>query len=155
MTSSNCVSCKTIRGDIYPPGGILYENRAWLMFLRSCPPLVAGQGFIILKRHCETITELTPLEQELLGVTMVKTAQAMGAVLKPEKVHFGLYAESVKHIHLHVTPRLSTLPAGNIPLMWLTTWWSVLTHLKLRRPISDTAVALVAEQLQVAFEQNL
>ena len=153
MNSLSCVSCRSVQGDIHPPGGILYQNACWVVFLRSKPPLVAGQGFIVLKRHCENVAELHPQEQETLGLTMAKTAQAMSIVLRPEKVHFGLYGESVKHIHLHVMPRLSTLPAGNIPLMWLSVWRGSLESLKLRKPISDVAVASVALQLKAAFEQ--
>jgi len=123
------------------------------MFLRSRPRLVAGQGFIVLKRHCENVAELTIAEQTLLGVMMTKTAQAMMAVLKPEKMHFGLYAEDVKHIHLHVTPRTAALPAGNIPLVWLSTWYGLVERLKLRQPISDAAVTAVGEGLRDAFRE--
>jgi diadenosine tetraphosphate (Ap4A) HIT family hydrolase len=115
--------------------------------------LVAGQGFIVLKRHCERVGDLTDEEQASLGQTLTRTAQAMDIALKPEKVHFGLYAEGAKHIHLHVTPRVAILPAGNIPLVWLATWNSALEGLKLRKPISDAQVMAVAEALKAAFQQ--
>ena len=153
MIQQSCVSCRTVRGEIHPPGGILYENEHWMMFLRSRPPLVAGQGFIVLKRHCENVAELTTDEQALLGVIMTKTAQAMMAVLKPEKMHFGLHAERVKHIHMHITPRTAELPAGNIPLVWLSSWYGLVERLKLRQPISDATVAAVAEGLRGAFRE--
>jgi diadenosine tetraphosphate (Ap4A) HIT family hydrolase len=124
------------------------------MFLRSRPPLIAGQGFIALKRHCENVAELMPDEQRLLGVTMTQTARAMMKVLRPEKVHFGLYAEGVKHIHLHVTPRTAVLPAGNIPLVWLSVWRDLLERVKLRQSISDAAVAAVGERLRGAFGEQ-
>ncbi len=155
MNQNTCVSCRTLQGDIQPPGGILYQNEYWAFFLGSTPPLVAGQGFIVLKRHCENVAELNQAEQETLGVTIAKIAQAMSVVLQPEKVHFGLYGESVKHIHLHVTPRVATLPAGNIPLVWLSVWIGILEKLKLRKPIADASVEAVAERLKAAFEQTL
>lgn len=147
-----CVSCRTLAGEIVPPGGILYQNAGWALFLRSHPPLTAGQGFIVLKRHCEQVADLTAVEQETLGPMMAAAARAMNAVLKPEKVHFGLYGEGVKHIHLHVTPRLAALPAGNIPLVWLGTWRELLERLRLRSPIPDASVMAVAAQLRAAFE---
>lgn len=153
MSVTKCVSCSTLRGELQPPGGILYENQYWSLFLRAGPPLVAGQGFIVLNRHCEDVGELSAAEQEVLGTTMAKTSRAMSVVLKPEKVHFGLYGEGVKHIHLHVTPRLSTMPAGNISLTFLGVWRDYLTRLKLRKPISDAEVSLVAAQLKQAFLQ--
>jgi diadenosine tetraphosphate (Ap4A) HIT family hydrolase len=149
----NCVSCQTVQSHLHPPGGILYENTGWIVFLRSRPPLVAGQGFIVLKRHCESVAELTLEEQTTLGAAMTKTAPALTLVLKPEKVHFGLYAEGVKHIHLHVTPRLPALPAGNIPLTLLSIWLGFLQQIKLRKPISDDSVLAIAEQLRQAFAQ--
>ncbi len=85
---------------------------------------------------------------------MTKTALAMNAVLNPEKVHFGLYGESVKHLHLHVTPRVKGLPAGNIPLTYLDVWFGLLEKLKLRQPISDATVTLVAEELKAAFRHG-
>jgi diadenosine tetraphosphate (Ap4A) HIT family hydrolase len=147
----DCISCKTVQGLIKPIGGVLYENSSWIVFLRSRPSLAAGQGFIVLKRHCEAVAELTALEQETLGVIMAKTARAMSVVLKPEKVHFGLYAEGITHLHLHVTPRLAALPAGNIPLTALGVWFGMLERLKLRSPIPDSAVQAVAAELKVAF----
>ena len=153
MSVINCVSCRTLRGELRPPGGILYENHYWSIFLRTAPPLVAGQGFIVLNRHCEDMGELSAAEQETLGITMAKTARAMSVVLKPEKVHFGLYGEGVKHIHLHVTPRLSTLPASNIRLTLLAVWRDYLTQIRLRKPISDAEVSLVAAQLKQALLQ--
>jgi len=151
---TNCVSCRTVSGEVQQPGGIVYDSPDWIVFLRSKPPLVAGQGFIVLKRHCETVAELTRAEQESLGVIMAATARAMSAALQPEKVHFGLYAEDVKHIHLHFTPRVAALPAGNIPLLWLSMWYGLLERLQLRQPIPDAQVAAIAAKLKAAFEQQ-
>jgi diadenosine tetraphosphate (Ap4A) HIT family hydrolase len=149
-----CISCQTVAGDYQPPGGILYEDNCWVLFLSARPSLVAGQGFIVLKRHCENVADLTPEEQATLGVMMAKTAEVMSRTLHAEKVHFGLYGEGVKHIHLHVTPRTAALPGGNIPMTYLSVWRDVLEKLRLRQPISDAAVATAAAQLKTAFEQS-
>jgi len=74
-----------------------------------------GQGFIVLKRHCEDVGALTAEEAATLGEVMRRAAVAFTQVLAPERVHFGLYAEEVRHVHLHVLPRTRDLPAGNIP----------------------------------------
>lgn len=153
MNASQCISCKTLRGEIQPPGGFIHENADWILFLRSRPPLIAGQGFIVLKQHCENLAELTVSEQKSLGVIMAQTTQAMMKAFHVEKVHFGLYGEGVKHIHLHVTPRTAELPAGNIPLVWLGVWRGLLERLRLRQAISDELVASTAENLKAAFQQ--
>jgi diadenosine tetraphosphate (Ap4A) HIT family hydrolase len=147
-----CISCDVITGRTIPPGGIVYEDAFWLVFLRSQPLLVAGQGFIVLKRHCEHLAELDPAEAAALGLVMQRTAQAMDRTLQPVKTHFGLYAEGVKHLHLHVLPRLATLPTGNIPVTFLEVWYEALAKLHLKRPYSNEVVAEVADRLRAAFQ---
>lgn len=85
MRQRNCLSCQTITGKSTPPGGIIYKNDHWLVFLDACPLLVSGQGFIVLKRHCETLEELTDNELATLGPVMRYTSQAMTRVLQPQR----------------------------------------------------------------------
>jgi diadenosine tetraphosphate (Ap4A) HIT family hydrolase len=154
MATSTCVSCRTVAGEITPPGGLVHNTPEWVMFLRSRPLLVRGQGFIVLRRHCEDVAQLTEHEAGALGVLLRATARAYTEVLAPERVHFGLYGEGVRHIHLHVLPRTRELPAGNIPLTLLGQWYEVLHRLGLRRPYDDTQVASIASQLQAAFARQ-
>ncbi|MEM7802244.1 MAG: HIT family protein [Chloroflexota bacterium] len=146
-----CISCETVAGRFQPPDGILYETEYWIIFLRSRPLLVAGQGFLVLKRHRESLAELTSEELAEIGPLMQKVQLAYDQVLNPDKVHFALYAEDVKHIHFHVLPRVSSLPAGNIPIVFLSRWYMLLSKLGLRRPFSDKAVEAVALRLKAAI----
>jgi diadenosine tetraphosphate (Ap4A) HIT family hydrolase len=59
--------CRTLAGEVLPPGGIVYDTTHWVVFLRSRPLLTPGQGFIVLKRHCEDIGTLTAGEAATLG----------------------------------------------------------------------------------------
>lgn len=152
MHKEQCISCATLAGDNQPPGGIVYEDAYWVFFLRSRPLLVPGQGFIVLKRHCERLNDLTPAELAALGPMMQQTQVALDLVLNPAKVHFGLYAEGVKHIHLHVFPRMPAMPAGNILIAFLQVWYEFLVYLRLKQPFFDTTVADVARQLRHAFQ---
>ena len=149
--AATCVSCATLTGANHPPGGILYDDAYWVVFLRARPLLAPGQGFIVLKRHCEHLGELTPDELAALGRVMHHTQCAYDLALQPAKVHFGLYAESVKHLHLHVMPRMPNMPAGNIPLTFLHVWAELLAAVRLKRPFADAVVQEVAERLRQAF----
>lgn len=149
--TSSCVSCRTLAGGVVPPGGIVYDDVHWAVFLRSRPLLTPGQGFIVLKRHCEDLAELTVEEAAALGGVMRRTAKAYAQVLAPERVHFGLYAEDVRHVHLHVLPRTRALPAGNIPTALLGTWYALLQRLRLPQAYGDDQVAQVASMLRAAF----
>jgi diadenosine tetraphosphate (Ap4A) HIT family hydrolase len=151
--SSPCLSCRTLAGEVQPPGGIIYNNSHWVVFLRSRPLLTPGQGFIVLKRHCEDVASLTPEEAATLGEVMRRAAMTYTHVLAAERVHFGLYAEEIRHIHLHVLPRTRALPAGNIPTTLLGVWYAVLQTLRLRHSCSDDEVADVADSLRQHFAQ--
>jgi len=148
---SSCVSCRTLAGEVVPPGGIVYDDAHWVVFLRSRPLLTPGQGIIVLKRHCEDVGALSADEAATLGEAMRRTAKAYTQVLAPERVHFGLYAEDVRHVHLHVLPRTRALPAGNIPTTLLGAWYALLQRLHLRQAYSDGDVAQVADMLRAAF----
>ena len=148
MGSADCISCDALAGTPAPLGGIVYQDDNWAFFLRSQPLLVPGQGFIVLKRHCERLSELTAAEVQTLGAIMQWTEVALDRVLQPAKVHFGLYAESVQHIHLNVLPRMPTMPAGNIPITFLHIWCNILVSLRLKRAYPDSAVVDVAQRLR-------
>lgn len=150
----NCVSCRTVAGEILPPGGILFEGEYWIFFLRDKPLLVVGQGFIVLKRHCENMRDLTMAEAAELGAVIQTVSGVLTEVIGAEKVHFGLYAEDVKHLHLHVTPRTATLPAGNIPLTLLAVWYGLLARVGLRKAVDARIVIDVASRLYHAFVQR-
>ena len=147
----NCISCETVTGSFVPPGGIVFEDVKWIVALRPSPVSVACLPLIILKRHCEDITDLDEEESSSLGFMMQLTARTLNEVLKPEKVHFGLYAEQVKHIHIHVLPRMSNMPIGNIPNMWRNQWLDVLHRLGLKKSYSHDVVAQYAKQLRAAY----
>jgi diadenosine tetraphosphate (Ap4A) HIT family hydrolase len=99
------------------------------------------------------MAELHQDESASLGQLMQLTAQALNQALKPAKVHFGIYAETVKHIHVHVFPRMTNMPAGNIPNLWIGQWLNVLHMLKMKKAYSDEVVAEYARRLSVTYQE--
>jgi diadenosine tetraphosphate (Ap4A) HIT family hydrolase len=153
MLIEGCLSCDTLRGEIQVPGGIVAENEHWAFFCQSRPLMVPGRGSIVLKRHCEHLSEIAPQEAAALGPMMRRTAQVMMAVLHPVKVHFGLYAEGVMHVHWHVLPRMAYLPASNVWIQRLIPWVRILHRLGLRRAYPDEQVASIAARMRAEFER--
>ena len=98
----------------------------------------------------EDVATLTVEEAATLGEVMRRAAVAY---THPERVHFGLYAEEPRHVHLHVLPRTRALPAGNLPTTLLGAWYAVLQRLQLRHSYSDDEVAQVANMLRAGFSQ--
>lgn len=150
---AGCISCNTVSGEFQPPGGIVFEDEYWLIALRKSPLRSPCYAFIILKRHCEYVHELTPAEAISLGETMRLSALVMTEVLKPAKIHFGLYAEEVKHLHVHVFPRMPNMVAGNKPHRRIMSFYELLNRWGLMKPFSDEDVAAIAEQLKKGFER--
>ena len=121
MVTNGCLSCDILSGKVKTPGGIIYEDAFWLIAMGFKPLRSPFYPFIILKRHCEHMHELSTQEAISLGETMKLTAQVAMDVIKPAKVHFAIYAEQVKHLHVHVTPRMPSMPAVNKPNQTINT----------------------------------
>lgn len=147
----SCISCQTVSGTFQPPGGIVFDNDYWLVALRKNPHRSPCYPFIILKRHCEHVNELTQDEAASLGETMRLTAQAVTAVVQPAKIHFGVYAEEVKHLHVHVFPRMPDMIPGNKPHRRIMRFYEWLNRWGVKQPFSDEEVAAIAMELRTAF----
>jgi len=147
----SCISCATVSGSILPTGGVVCETATWIVVLRANPVRFPCLPLIILKQHREQIADLSYEESSCLGPLMTLTAQVLNDVLQPAKVHFGLYAESVKHIHVHVFPRMPNMPAGNIPNLWMEVWMKVLHSVGLKKAYSNEVVTRYAEKLSKAY----
>ena len=149
---TGCLSCNTVSGIVCPPGGIIYENSHWIVFL-GAGALSVPQGYIVLRRHCEEMSELTEEEAKVLGIVMRSTTEVFRSVLKPARVHLALYAEVVRHVHWHVVPRAPSMPAGNIPLTLLIAFNRFLQRLGLKKVCSEGEVASLALQMRLEFER--
>ena len=97
------------------------------------------------------MAELEPDESTSLGPLMTLTARVLDRVLQPVKVYYSIYAEEVRHIHVHVFPRMSNMPSGNIPNIWIGQWMDFLHRLGLKKSYSDGVVAHYAETLHRAY----
>lgn len=144
----DCVVCRTVQGLTPPLGGIVYASAHWMFYLRAQPLLVAGQGFVVLKRHCEDMAELSDDEASDLGPMLRHVAHALNATIAPARVHLAVYAEEVRHLHFHVTPRMPAHPKGNIRLTALIQWYTLLHRLGLHAPVPDAEVIACAHQLR-------
>lgn len=146
-----CISCATVSGSFVPPGGVVFENQYWVVALRANPIRFPCLPLLILKRHCEDMAELSKDESASLGQLIQLTSQVLNKTLHPAKVHFGIYAEGVKHIHVHVFPRMPNMPVGNIPNLWLNQWFDFLSIIGLKKSYSNEVVARNANEMREAY----
>lgn len=150
----DCLICRTLLDYPPPLGGIVYESTHWVFYLRAQPLLVAGQGFLVLKRHCEDMADLADDESHDLGMTMRRVSRALNQTIAPARVHMAIYAEATRHLHLHVTPRMSYHPQGNIRLTALLQWYALLHRIGLRPAVSDIHVQIIAQQLRSIMNEE-
>ncbi|MEM7530997.1 MAG: HIT family protein [Chloroflexota bacterium] len=153
MYVDGCLSCEILLGKVQVAGGIIYEDAYWMVAMGIKPLRSPYYPFIILKRHCEHIHELSQEESVALGLLMQRIAQVLMDTAQPAKVHFGIYAEQVKHIHVHVTPRMPSMPAGNKPNQKINRLYEWLAKRGMKQPIPDEMVAEAAEKMRMRFQE--
>lgn len=141
MHTTRCLSCQILTGEREAPGGLIYENTFWIVASKISPVFFPGNLFLILKRHCEQLADLTPEETASLGPTIQKVCAALTSVLHPVKIYVASYGEDVKHIHFHIIPRTSAMPAGNGAVVLFQRWKALLYRLGVKQAAcSDTQV---------------
>ena len=89
MYTTHCLSCQILAGEQDVPGGIIYENACWIVASRTAPVFFAGNLYLILKRHCEHLADLTPEEAVSLGPVIQSVCAALTHVLQPAKHRTG------------------------------------------------------------------
>jgi diadenosine tetraphosphate (Ap4A) HIT family hydrolase len=104
------MACRANRGELHPPGGVLYDDRLWRLEHMLMPAVLPG--WLILKplRHIESLSELTVAESAALGPLLRRITAALEAATGAERVYTVLLAEAVRHVHIHLIPRRAGLP---------------------------------------------
>jgi diadenosine tetraphosphate (Ap4A) HIT family hydrolase len=82
----------------------LYRDELWSA---GGHPLVDEPGWVIamLRRHVETIGQLTVAELRSLGLVAARLSEAITSVTAAEKVYVMVFLEANHHFHLLLTPR--------------------------------------------------
>ena len=110
---ADCGTCRSNRGELPAPGGVIYEDRLWR--LEHCLRPIPLAGWLVLKplRHVESVARLTPAEARSMGPLIARTADALQRATGVKKVYVGLFAEAkaFPHIHIHLIPRPVRLSA--------------------------------------------
>ena len=153
MYVGGCMACDVLAGRLEAPGGVIYEDKYWMVDHSVGPVMLRGFLIIKLKRHCEHLAELTPEETAAFGPIMQNTCLALSRVLKPAKVYVCSFGEAVKHIHFYVVPRTPDMPAGSLPVFMHLRIKIILYRPGMRKlACSDEGAAGVAAQVRVELE---
>jgi diadenosine tetraphosphate (Ap4A) HIT family hydrolase len=101
-----------------------------------------------LRRHAESLAELTPAEAAALGPVLRSAVAAVERVVRPERVYVASYGERVRHVHFFLLPRTTSLPAGHVTSDLYRRGRTLLRRLGLRRNPSAAARADAAARLR-------
>jgi len=77
-----------------------------------------GYTFVIFKRHATELYQIDEAEREGFLVEMVRVADALSQVFKPDKMNYELLGNKMPHLHWHLIPRYRSEP------MWGEPVWS-------------------------------
>ena len=114
MSPESCSVCAEVAGRIMAPGGVVYQNEWWEVAHHTGPRTDPGELIVKLRRHAESLAELTPAESAALGPVLRSAVAAVERVVRPERVYVASYGERVRHLHFFLLPRTTSLPAGHV-----------------------------------------
>ena len=105
---NNCEWCNLPEEDKHFQ---LYENKSWAVFLADEQDYI-GRCILVLKRHCNSLSELTDDEWDELRDLICKVEECLRIVLGATLCNWSclmnsFYKEQAPnaHLHIHVRPR--------------------------------------------------
>ncbi|WP_234083214.1 HIT family protein [Azonexus sp. R2A61] len=103
----SCIFCRLLAGEI--PAARIYEDEQTLAFL-DIGQVTPGHTLVIVKRHAETLFDLTADEAAAAMRTAHRVAQAIQATFQPAGLNLlqcnrEAGWQTVGHFHIHVLPR--------------------------------------------------
>lgn len=113
---ANCHTCELTRrrdaGDC-PEWDVIQRTRSWDV-VHAYDTAVEGWLVLVLRRHIETIADLTAAEADDLGPLIRQTSRALHEVTGCAKTYVVQFAEHPMHphVHVHVIPRAPDHPEG-------------------------------------------
>jgi len=114
MPTTPCSICEQVAGRVPAPGGPVHDDGLWLVSHHTGPYADPGELIVKLRRHCESLSELTAEEAAALGPVLRAAVAAIERVVRPARTYVASYGERVRHVHFFLLPRTRSLPAGHV-----------------------------------------
>jgi diadenosine tetraphosphate (Ap4A) HIT family hydrolase len=112
--NGSCPRCAIIDGRSPSPGGIIYDDGLWIVVHHPSPESDPGELFVILRRHVESMAEITGAEAAALGPILRAGVTAIERIVSPERVYVASFNERVRHLHFYLLARTHAMPAGHV-----------------------------------------
>lgn len=109
-----CSACAEIAGEVSAPGGVIYDDGMWLVSHHTGRFTDPGELIVKTRRHCESLSELSPAEADSLGPVLREAVGALERVVVAERIYAVSFNERVRHLHFLLLPRTAAMPRGHV-----------------------------------------
>ena len=103
MKDQNCGYC--MKNELLDPFGIYIcdlDASVLVLFKEQSHP---GRCIVAFKDHKSEIVDLTDEERNAFFADVSRVAKALHAAFHPDKINYGAYGDSAKHMHFHLVPK--------------------------------------------------
>jgi diadenosine tetraphosphate (Ap4A) HIT family hydrolase len=109
-----CSACAEVAGQVSAPGGVILDDGLWLVSHHTGPFTDPGELIVKTRRHCESLSELTPAEAKALGPILRAAVQALERAVTAERIYAVSFNERLRHVHFLLLPRTADMPRGHV-----------------------------------------
>lgn len=108
VKDSNCGYC--MKNELLDPFGIYICNldaSVLVLFKEQSHP---GRCIVACKDHVGEMVELTDEERNAFFADVSRVAKALHAAFHPDKINYGAYGDTGRHMHFHLVPKYKDGP---------------------------------------------
>jgi diadenosine tetraphosphate (Ap4A) HIT family hydrolase len=111
--AGGCSGCAEV-ARASSPGGVIYEDGFWVVSHHTNAYCDPGELIVRIRRHCESLSELSTPEATSLGPILRAAVSALEQVTGAERVYAMSFNERVRHVHFLLLPRSADMPRGHV-----------------------------------------
>jgi len=148
MNPESCSACAEIAGEITAPGGVILDDGYWFVSHHTGAFTDPGELIVKIRRHCESLAELTPAEAGALGPVLSAAVRALEQSVGAERIYAMSFNERVRHLHFLLLPRTADMPRGHVVSDLYRRARSLLRRFGIARNPSAADRTAAAEQLK-------
>ena len=103
MKDQNCGYC--MRGELLEQFGIYVCDLSvstLILFKEQSHP---GRCIVAYKDHVSEIVNISDAERDAFFADVNRAAKAIHAVFHPDKLNYGAYGDTGRHLHVHLVPK--------------------------------------------------
>jgi diadenosine tetraphosphate (Ap4A) HIT family hydrolase len=148
VTTSSCSACAEVAGAVSAPGGVIYDDGLWCVSHHTGRYTDPGELIVKIRRHCESLSELTQPEADALGGILRRAVGALEQVTDAERIYTMSFNERVRHVHFLLLPRTTDMPRGHVISDLYRKGRNLLRKFRVLRNPTPQARAAAAEQIR-------